>query len=39
LKKKKHINNKTKILILNEIAQKGIAALNDEYKKFMENKK
>jgi len=35
----KHLNNKTKILILNEIAQKGIAALNDEYKKFMENKK
>jgi len=34
----KHLNNKTKILILNDIAQKGIAALNDEYKKFMENK-
>jgi len=35
----KHLNNKTKILILNDIAQKGITALNEEYKKFMENQK
>ena len=35
----KHLNNKSKILILNGIAQKGVAALNDEYNKYMENQK
>ena len=35
----KHLNNKSKILILNGIAQKGVEALNDEYNKYMENQK
>ena len=35
----KHLNNKTKILILKNIATQGVTALDEEYKKFMENQK
>jgi hypothetical protein len=35
----KYLDNKSKILILNGIAHKGVTALNDEYNKYMENQK